>query len=50
MVKIFEEDDSYELEKEINNFGKDVHIKNISASRTEVGDSTYYTAAVLYEN
>lgn len=49
MVKIFEEDDRYKLEDKINIFGENVSIKNVSVSQSEVGYSTYYTAAVLYE-
>lgn len=49
MVKIFEEDDRYKLEDEINIFGENVSIKNVSVSQTYIGFSTWYTAAVLYE-
>lgn len=49
-VKIFENDNPYSLEQDINKFIKDeIIVINISYSAYMCGFSTYRTACILYE-
>lgn len=49
-VKIFEDHNSFYLEKDINNFIQDKKVLNISYNVYMCGYSTYYSACVLYED
>lgn len=49
-VKIFENDSSYYLEKEINDFIKDKKVLNISYNVHMYGYSSYREACILYED
>ena len=49
-VKIFEDSNSYYLEKDINTFIQDKKVLDISYSTHMCGYSTYRSACVLYED
>ena len=49
-VKIFEDNSSYRLEKEINNFIQDKKVLDISYNAHMCGYSIYRSACVLYED
>lgn len=49
-VKIFEDSNSYYLEKDINNFIQDKKVLDISYNTHMCGYSTYHSACVLYED
>lgn len=49
-VKIFEDNSSYYLEKEINNFIQDKKVLDISYNVHMCGYSAYRSACVLYED
>lgn len=49
-VKIFEDNNSYYLEKEINEFIQDKKVLNISHNIYVCGYSTYYSTCILYED
>ena len=49
-VKIFDSNNSYFLEKDINEFIKDKVVINVSYSVYMCGYSTYREACVLYED
>lgn len=49
-VKIFDSNNSYFLEKDINEFIKDKIVINVSYSAYMCGYSTYREACILYED
>lgn len=49
-IKIFEDNSSYHLEKEINNFIQDKKVLNISYNVLMCGYSPYREACILYED